>query len=139
MHTLGNPSNFSQQVWLIALVGRIEVFFVFANDRLVHICQWNRVGQDDARGTHVNISGMAMAKYAPNAQAALAFMDFLSSDTAQAIYASENYEYPVNPNVEPSDLLKSWGDFKADNLGLADIAAQREMASRLVEKIRFNN
>ncbi len=94
--------------------------------------------QED-RGTHVNISGMALAKYAPNREAAEAFMTFLTSEKAQGIYASENYEYPVNPAVEPSDLLKSWGDFKADTLSLADVAAQRATASKLVEKTRFNN
>lgn len=94
--------------------------------------------QED-RGTHVNISGMAMAKYAPNPEAAIAFMTFLTSEAAQSIYASENYEYPVNPAVEPSELLKSWGEFKADNLSLADVAAQRAAASGLVEKTRFNN
>ncbi len=91
------------------------------------------------RGTHVNISGMALAKYAPNREAALTFMRFLLSDKAQAIYSAENYEYPVVPGVEPSELLKSWGDFKAEDLPLSAMASQREAASKLVEKLRFNN
>ncbi len=91
------------------------------------------------RGTHVNVSGMALAKHAPNREQAVAFMRFLLSPKAQAIYASENFEYPVNPAVAPSELLKSWGDYKVEELGLADMAAQRAAASSLVEKLRFNN
>ncbi len=94
--------------------------------------------QDD-RGTHVNVSGMALAKHAPNREQAIAFMRFLLSPKAQAIYSSENYEYPVNPAVEPSELLTSWGAFKAEKLDLADMAAQRAAASKMVEKLRFNN
>ncbi len=94
--------------------------------------------QDD-RGAHVNISGMALAKHAPNREAALSFMRFLLSDKAQAIYSAENYEYPVVPGVEPSELLQSWGDFKAEELPLSAMAAERITASKLVEKLRFNN
>ncbi len=94
--------------------------------------------QDD-RGAHVNISGMALAKHAPNREAALSFMRFLLSDKAQAIYSAENYEYPVVPGVEPSELLQSWGDFKAEELPLSAMAAERSTASKLVEKLRFNN
>ena len=51
------------------------------------------------RGSHVNISGMALAKHAPNKANALKLMEFLASDEAQKIYATANNEYPVNPKV----------------------------------------
>ena len=54
-------------------------------------------------GTHVNISGVALAKYAPNQDNAVKLMEFLSSDEAQQIYAEQNFEYPVEPGLEPSD------------------------------------
>ena len=53
------------------------------------------------RGSHVNISGMAMAKHAPNKANALKLMEFLASEEAQKIYATANNEYPVNPQVRP--------------------------------------
>ncbi len=91
------------------------------------------------RGTHVNISGVVMAKYAPHPAEAKALMEFLSSDEAQTIYAETNHEYPVKPGVEPSELVRSWGSFKADTLPLADVAKNRKAASELVDTVGFDN
>ncbi len=93
----------------------------------------------DNRGTHVNISGMAMAKYAPNKASAEKLMIFLSEKQAQEIYADQNFEYPVNPRVEPSKLVQSWGDFKADTLSLAEIAKLRKQAAQLVDQVGFDD
>lgn len=89
-------------------------------------------------GTHMNISGIAMTKAAPNKAAALTLMEWLSSDTAQAIYASTNHEFPVNPQVSRSALVQSWGDFTADPLPLAEVAAERGAALKLMEVINFD-
>lgn len=62
--------------------------------------------------THVNISGMVLAKHAPNKAEAMKLIEFLSSDQAQKIYAEANNEYPVEPGIEPSELVASWGTFK---------------------------
>ncbi|ARD43904.1 extracellular solute-binding protein [Colwellia sp. PAMC 21821] len=90
------------------------------------------------RGAHVNISGMAMAKYAPNKANALALMNFLVSEPAQKMYAETNMEYPVRPGVKPSKLVASWGQFKADNLSLEVIAKQRKAALILLDKAQFD-
>ncbi len=89
-------------------------------------------------GTHLNVSGVAMTKAAPNHDAALKLMEWLSSDAAQAIYASTNHEFPVNPGVARSDLVKGWGDFTSDNLGLADVAKLRPAALKLIEEVNFD-
>ena len=93
----------------------------------------------DGRGTHVNVSGMVMAKYAPNRENAKKLMEFLASDEAQRIYAEVNYEYPVNPDVAWSDLVKSWGTFKADDIALDRIAELRKRASEMVDEVGFNS
>ncbi|MFB9950231.1 Fe(3+) ABC transporter substrate-binding protein [Rhizobium puerariae] len=90
------------------------------------------------RGTHVNISGMALAKNSPNRANALKLMEFLASGEAQKIYAEQVYEYPVMPGAEPSAVVKSFGTIKPDSLALADIAANRKKASELVDKVAFN-
>ena len=90
------------------------------------------------RGTHVNISGMALAKNAPNKDNAVKLMEFLSDGTAQKIYAEQVYEYPVLPGAEPSEIVKSFGEIKPDTLSLSDIAANRKTASELVDKVGFN-
>ena len=80
------------------------------------------------RGAHINVSGIGVAKYAPNKENAIKFIEFLASDKAQKVFATANFEYPVNPNVEPSDLLKSWGSFKEDNLPLTALGTNNKKA-----------
>lgn len=89
-------------------------------------------------GTHLNISGMAMTKAAPDKAAALKLMEFLASDEAQRIYAETNDEFPVKPGVARSDLVKSWGDFKADTLSLTELAKLRPTALKLMEEVNFD-
>ncbi|MCY4540829.1 MAG: Fe(3+) ABC transporter substrate-binding protein [Rhodobacteraceae bacterium] len=89
-------------------------------------------------GTHVNVSGMAMTKAAPNRDNALMLMEFLAGNAAQEMYAETNYEYPVNPNVSLSDLVASWGQFDRDGLSLAEIAQLRPQSLQIVEEIDFD-
>jgi len=89
-------------------------------------------------GAHVNISGMAMAKYAPNRDAAIKLMEFLSGKEAQQLYAEINNEYPVSPDTPWSALMQSWGKFKADALPLAEIARHRVRALEIVYETGFD-
>jgi iron(III) transport system substrate-binding protein len=89
-------------------------------------------------GTHLNISGVAMTKSAPNRDNALKFMEWLSSDAAQRVYAETNYEFPVKPGVALSDLVASWGTFTPDTTSLADIAAARAAALKIMETVNFD-
>ncbi|WP_022703835.1 Fe(3+) ABC transporter substrate-binding protein [Pseudorhodobacter ferrugineus] len=89
-------------------------------------------------GTHLNVSGVAMTKSAPNKDAALKFMEWLSSDVAQKIYAETNYEFPVKLGVARSELVQSWGDFTADSLDLTAVAKARPAALRIMEEINFD-
>ena len=89
-------------------------------------------------GTHLNVSGVAMTKAAPNKDNALKFMEWLSGDAAQKIYAETNYEYPVKPGVAKSDLVQSWGDFTADSKSLTEVATLRPAALKLIEEVNFD-
>ena len=89
-------------------------------------------------GTHVNLSGMMMARHAPNRKNALRLMEYLSGEGAQEIYAEVNFEYPVDAGVPWSERARSWGEFESDGLTLAEIAAHRKAASRLVDEVDFN-
>lgn len=93
----------------------------------------------EAGGTHMNISGIAMTKAAPNKEAALKLMEWLSSDAAQKIYAETNHEFPVKPGVAKSELVASWGEFTPDTLPLVDVAAKRPEALKLIETVDFDN
>ena len=92
----------------------------------------------EGSGTHMNISGVAMTKSAPNKAAALQLMEWLTGDVAQKIYAETNYEFPVKLGVERSALVAGWGDFTPDTMPLADVAAQRPAALRIMEEINFD-
>lgn len=98
----------------------------------------NQPGTDHPTGAHVNISGMAMARYSPNRDAALKLMEFLASSEAQKIYAEINNEYPASPQTPWPPLLQSWGHFKADELPLADIAGHRVRALEIVNETGFD-
>ncbi|SMD13969.1 iron(III) transport system substrate-binding protein [Rhizobium sp. RU36D] len=91
------------------------------------------------RGTHVNISGMALAKNSPNKDNAVKLMEFLASGKAQEIYAEKVFEYPVMPGAKPSEIVASFGAIKPDTLPLAEIAKNRKTASELVDKVGLND
>jgi len=90
------------------------------------------------RGSHINVSGAVLTKHAPNKAAAQKLLNYLTGNKAQALYAELNMEYPVKADVSPSKLVKSWGDFKADNVALNKIAANRKTALKLVDKVKFD-
>ena len=89
-------------------------------------------------GTHVNISGVALAKHAPNRDNAITLMEFLTSPEAQGIYAKENYEYPIAPGSNADVLVESWGTFTADDVNLMTLAQHRSTALRLTEEVDFD-
>ncbi|MFH1804508.1 MAG: Fe(3+) ABC transporter substrate-binding protein [Pseudomonadota bacterium] len=90
------------------------------------------------RGMSMNISGVSLIASAPNKDNAVKLIEFLSDDKAQHIYADLNNEYPVKPGVEWSDTVKAWGEFKADDLSLTQLAALRSDAIRMVDEVGYN-
>lgn len=89
-------------------------------------------------GTHVNVSGMALAKYAPHRDAAITLMEFLTSPIAQEIYARDNFEYPIAPGTKADPLVASWGTFEADHVNLMNIAGHRAAALKLMQEVDFD-
>ncbi|MCL4111471.1 UNVERIFIED_CONTAM: hypothetical protein GTU68_002255 [Idotea baltica] len=86
------------------------------------------------RGTHVNISGIAMTKASKNKANAQKLMEFLVTQESQDWYAQVNHEYPVIKSGEWSDTLKSWGEFKADSLNLSKLGELNKDAVQLMDK-----
>ncbi|MDO6562909.1 Fe(3+) ABC transporter substrate-binding protein [Amphritea sp. 1_MG-2023] len=94
----------------------------------------------DGRGAHMSISGAALTKYAPNKDAAIQLMEFLSQAKAQSMYAEANFEFPIRPGTQRSALLDEYmGDFKQDDVSLQKIAELRATAARMVDKVGFDN
>ncbi|WP_404363176.1 Fe(3+) ABC transporter substrate-binding protein [Marinobacter sp.] len=93
----------------------------------------------DGRGTHINISGVALTSNAPNRENAIKLMEFLSTPKAQQIYAEANMEYPANPDVEVSGMVAEWGDLNPDSLPLQTIAELRNKAVKMVDRVDYDN
>ncbi len=90
-------------------------------------------------GTHVNISGAAVSRYAPNKAQAVKLLEYLVSAPAQQLYAKANYEYPVRKGVELDPIIRDTiGELNVDSLPLTDIVKHRKQASQLVDKVGFD-
>nr|WP_090845892.1 extracellular solute-binding protein [Paracoccus alkenifer] len=90
-------------------------------------------------GTHVNISGAAVAKHAPNRDQAVALLEYLVSDEAQELYAKANFEYPVKAGVAVDPIIAEFGELKIDPTPIIEIVAKRKEASELAEKVGIDN
>lgn len=90
-------------------------------------------------GTHVNVSGAAVAKNAPHRDEAVKLLEYLVSDEAQGLYAETNYEYPVKAGAPVDPLLSAFGTLTIDATPLAEIARNRRAASQLIDKVGFDN
>ncbi|WP_062570075.1 Fe(3+) ABC transporter substrate-binding protein [Pseudoalteromonas arabiensis] len=90
------------------------------------------------RGSHINVSGVVMTKYAKNPENALKLIEYMTDNKAQNMYASVNMEYPVKNGVELSEMVASWGEFKEDSLSLDEISKYRPAALKLIDEVKFD-
>ncbi|HWR87519.1 MAG TPA: Fe(3+) ABC transporter substrate-binding protein [Acidiferrobacterales bacterium] len=89
-------------------------------------------------GTHINVSGGGMLKTAPNRDAALKFLEYLTSDEAQAYFANGNNEWPaVKTGKVNNPQLESLGKFKADSLNVGDLARNTALAQKVFDRAGF--
>lgn len=92
--------------------------------------------QDD-RGTHVNVSGLGVLTHAPNAENAVAFIEFLASPTVQSILADQNNEWPAVPGVTVSGPMRDWADFKDSDTNVAVYGTNQAAAISLWDRVGF--
>lgn len=85
-------------------------------------------------GTHINVSGAGVAKYAPNKDNAIKFVEFLASKEAQELFAKANYEYPVLAGVKSSELVSSWGQFKDDTISINTLGENNKAAVKVFDQ-----
>lgn len=94
--------------------------------------------EQDGRGAHVNISGAGIIRTAPNKDNALRLLEFLTAQEAQQQFADANYEYPVNKTAQASELLQSWGAFKADTLSIETVGQLNRTAVEVFNRAGWN-
>ncbi len=88
----------------------------------------------DGFGTHVNVSGIGLTKYAKNTDEAQQLIDFLLSEEAQKWYAATNNEYPAVTGVEWSERLQNWGEFKMDTIDMRYLGENNAAAVKLMNR-----
>jgi iron(III) transport system substrate-binding protein len=89
-------------------------------------------------GTHVNVSGGGVAKNAPNRANAVAFLEYLASDSAQKYFAEGNNEWPVVKSASTSNAaLASLGNFKAESVPIASIGKGQIAAQRILDRVGY--
>ncbi|MBQ31973.1 MAG: iron ABC transporter substrate-binding protein [Deltaproteobacteria bacterium] len=101
----------------------------------------------EGRGTHMNVSGGAIAAKARNRAEAVKLLEFLTGKHAQYLYAEVNHEYPVKSGVGLSSIVRGFGSqqpgikngtFHQDSLDLTRIGARRNEAIRLLDEVNFD-
>jgi len=89
------------------------------------------------RGVHVNISGAGVTAHAKHRAQAIKFLEWLSSEKAQNLFADQNLEYPVNPKVKPHPEVAAWGGFKQDRINVAQAGALQAKAVMLMDRAGY--
>lgn len=90
-----------------------------------------------AGGTHVNVSGAGVTAHANNRAQAIQLLEYLSTPEAQAILAGASFEFPANPAVAPHDILKQWGTFKPQTVGVAAAGEFQAAAVKLADRAGY--
>jgi len=121
----------------IAIVNSYYIGLLLASEKEEEINAGNAVSVffpnqgDGERGAHINVSGIALAKNAPNKENAIELIKYLTSVEGQETYVNNSYEYSVNPNVKPDMIVQAWGEFKKDPVDL-NMLVSREMSNSYI-------
>ncbi|WP_372748609.1 extracellular solute-binding protein [Litorivivens sp.] len=91
----------------------------------------------DGRGVHLNISGAGVTKASKHVAEAKQLLEWLSGTDAQLQLALLNQEYPVNPLVSLPEPLKRWGEFKGDDIPIAEAGRLQGAAIRLMDRAGY--
>jgi iron(III) transport system substrate-binding protein len=90
-----------------------------------------------ASGTHVNVSGAGVTAHAKNRAGAIKLIEFLSTVEAQQMFANQSMEFPVNPKAEAHPVVRAWGPFKQDDINVASAGEFQAAATRLSDRAGY--
>ena len=89
----------------------------------------------EERGTHVNISGVAVVESAPHPENAVQFLEFLVTPEAQAVFAEGSYEYPVVADVPVAPVVEGFDDFTEDTVNVVVLGENNPEAVRIMDRV----
>jgi len=89
-------------------------------------------------GTHVNVAGAGVAKYSKNKEAAVRFLEYLASDSAQAYFADGNNEWPAVAGVKVDNpALRALGDFKSETVAVSAIGLNQVKVQQMLDRVGY--
>lgn len=91
----------------------------------------------DAEGVHVNVSGAGITRHATNPEVALQLLEWLSEQEAQQMFGALNMEYPVRPDTEWTERVRSWGDFHGDDIDVSEAGRRQVDAVMLMDRVGY--
>ncbi|MEC9485295.1 MAG: extracellular solute-binding protein [Candidatus Izemoplasma sp.] len=100
---------------------------------------------ENESGAHVNVSGAGVINNAQNKENAIKLIEFLSSISVQETFSAANYEFPVNPEADMSDLLQSWltdqglSAIKEQDIQLSVLGEYNETALIIMTNANWDN
>ena len=124
----------------IAIVNSYYIGLLLSSEKEEEINAGNAVSVffpnqgENERGAHINVSVLALTKNAKNKENAIELIKYLTSVEGQETYVNNSYEYSVNPNVKPDDIVQAWGEFKKDPVDLNMLGIMRDEAIRIFDK-----
>lgn len=88
--------------------------------------------------THMNISGAGVLRHSQRKQEAQKFLEWLTTNTAQKLFADSNLEYPVVPGIQPDPIVVSWGEPKySKQFPLIKAGELQQQAMKIIEQTKY--
>jgi iron(III) transport system substrate-binding protein len=97
---------------------------------------WANQGPGE-QGAHVNISGAGITTHAQNKANALRLLEWLSSEHGQELFSASNHEYPANPDASVHPIVAGFGEFRADQLDIAEFGRLQAAAIRILDRAGY--
>lgn len=91
-----------------------------------------------SQGVHINVSGAGIVAKAPHPKNAQKLLEWLSSPSAQVLFAELNLEYPANKSVAMADEVKSWGAFKESKMNLQKAGELQANAVKIMDQAGYH-
>jgi iron(III) transport system substrate-binding protein len=91
-------------------------------------------------GTHLNIAGGAVARHARNVPAAVKFLEYLTSQQAQAHFADGNNEWPAAQGVSfdnPALKAMTGGAFKSELIPISRVGMNQVAVQQMLDRVGF--
>jgi iron(III) transport system substrate-binding protein len=89
-------------------------------------------------GTHVNVSGGAVAAHAKNRAHAVQFLEYLAGNEAQGYFANGNNEWPAVSGVKLANpALDAMGSFKQEAVPVAAVGANQARVQQMLDRAGY--